>query len=1213
MIKYIVSVLLVAVAWGLTWFLEWPMWISAVATAVVIAALVVVVLVLWRRRRRAERKAAADAAAAVSADASPDFHSNVEALRSGFQKTISVLEQSKLGRRTKRPADALPWYVMLGAPDSGKSTSLRASGVRFPYQSSGDGSGGGRGAGHAPGGTRGCDFWMSNEAVVLDTSGRYVAEHLAAPEWIELVDLIKKHRPRRPLNGVVVTIAVDALRGGSDEQLFTTARQVRARVDELVERLQMKLPVYVFVTKCDLMVGFAELFGDLDDHAAGQVWGFTNPRRSQGVSASAFFGEYYEELVELARRKAVARLEYERDPAVAARVYGFSQQLCVLRARLAAFVGELFSENIYRDMPLFRGVYLCSGAQDGVPADGVLAPSAQALGIPVAPDPGAHGMRPRGFFLRDVFEGVVFRDRFLATRTAGHAKRRRVVRYAAASLLTAAALAVGILPALSFLDNREMLGSIRGSVEAVAPHFDPSLSGPVPLALVRSLHDSQLQLSEYEHEGPPWSLRYGMYRGAEVLPELRKMYGRLVQRVLLADIVATDEKALREFVVRFAGKQAAPKDDDYYRQHSVLRRYLLVTSPAEAQEPGLDQEQRTWLSRQILRHWGEQPQATSEDSAAQIVEAYLELLGSYPDLGFVRDAQLVVSVRSILRRTDRTVAFLVQLIDEVEKQRAGLTLRDMTTARSITNGNRSVRAAFTRKAWEGDIKPRLDKPLAALLREEWVVGQSTAAASTRADDDMAKLRSRYFERYLEEWLHFVRDMQVTAPKDYVDGLTVLQDLTRGATPPLGTLMRHIAYNTRLTQAGKKAGAVAGALAKVNAKAGDAVDTAAAATGAASPLVHEGMITERDVELRFEPLVAFGAPPPAQPSEDGAPPPPPQTVALDIYQEQLVFLRDALQSRLENPEDRETLPARLKQARTQISGLIAEQDVGWRPFLDAVLWPPIHGLVQLSRTSVVGDLAKAWCNDVVTPFERNLASKYPFRRSGYDATMADFVDFYRPETGKLWAFYNAALGSSVVTREGDAFAFREQGASNKTNYERSILPFLQRSQDLGRALFPPGASGPAVSWDALIHGTRGVSVIELAVDGVTIDYRNGPERWQRLAWPGEGDKRGASLRARGRGINGILEQEGEWGLFRLLDQGQVSGSAAKRVFSVRWDLSSQNAGIVTMKFRPTRGATPFFGVAERPVKFLGLFRHKSVRVPRKIVADRAACKVGGSDG
>ena len=98
----------------------------------------------------------------------------------------------------------LPWYVFIGAPGSGKTTALLNSGLKFPL-----GQRGGKAAVRGVGGTRNCDWWFTDEAVFLDTAGRYTTQDSDAASdsdgWREFLALLRKYRTRRPVNGIILT------------------------------------------------------------------------------------------------------------------------------------------------------------------------------------------------------------------------------------------------------------------------------------------------------------------------------------------------------------------------------------------------------------------------------------------------------------------------------------------------------------------------------------------------------------------------------------------------------------------------------------------------------------------------------------------------------------------------------------------------------------------------------------------------------------------------------------------------------------------------------------------------------------------------------------------------------------------------------------------------------------------------------------------------
>jgi type VI secretion system protein ImpL len=87
-----------------------------------------------------------------------------------------------------------------------------------------------------------------------------------------MLRLLRQHRPLEPINGVIVSLGIDTLvasdRAGLDEHITA----IRRRLTELGELLQVSVPVYLLLTKADLLSGFTEYFDDLSAEGAARCW-----------------------------------------------------------------------------------------------------------------------------------------------------------------------------------------------------------------------------------------------------------------------------------------------------------------------------------------------------------------------------------------------------------------------------------------------------------------------------------------------------------------------------------------------------------------------------------------------------------------------------------------------------------------------------------------------------------------------------------------------------------------------------------------------------------------------------------------------------------------------------------------------------------------------------------------------------------------------------
>jgi len=164
--------------------------------------------------------------------------------------------------------------VLIGPPGAGKTMALKHSGLGFPLAEHY-----GHEALRGVGGTRDCDWWFTDEAVLLDTAGRYLTqdsdESVDSSAWGEFLKLLRRYRRRRPINGIIVAISLADILDPDPATQERHARSIRRRIREIDETLGLRFPVYVMLTKADLVAGFTEFFETLDTAQRNQVWGLS--------------------------------------------------------------------------------------------------------------------------------------------------------------------------------------------------------------------------------------------------------------------------------------------------------------------------------------------------------------------------------------------------------------------------------------------------------------------------------------------------------------------------------------------------------------------------------------------------------------------------------------------------------------------------------------------------------------------------------------------------------------------------------------------------------------------------------------------------------------------------------------------------------------------------------------------------------------------------
>ena len=1146
MLKYFIALLLVALGWAAVLILDAPIWIGAAVTG--FAVMILVAVILWRRIEagRAAReieKSLSKQAAAYAQNARPDQQADIQAMEGEFSKAVRALKSSRLARQGGDALAALPWYILIGPPGAGKSTALRNSGLQFPYLSA-------RGGGvRGVGGTRNCDWWLTNEAVILDTAGRYATEDDDQEEWFSFLEMLRRNRPRRPINGVMVAINVAELGGATEDEVLDLSKRIRDRIDEVMTQLHVMVPVYLLCTKVDLVPGFVETFNELKKNERGQIWGFTFPFQNLGVEPGDAFAEKFDELMTVVELRALTRMAAERRADMRPRIYEFPQQMEALRANLIEFVAQTFAPNVYQETPVLRGAYFTSGTQEGRPIDRVMQKMAEAFGVRPRIAQAATPGEARSYFLRDVFARVVFPDRTAAT--VGSMSRREVaIRWATIGGVLLGALLLSLFPLGAYVKNRRLVAAVRTVSDALIAAAPARPSGPLADEAFENVGADIDLVTETAIEGPSITARFGMYQGNEILPGLGK--------------------SVRDALVR-------PFIDDFERggdrTYDALKLYLLLTQPklgdGEPEPEGKAAEwkaARTWANQSLRDRWSRRSSTgltgPGKKAVDKLTRMFLFQAEQVDTLFPKRDQGIVDSARKALRASTNQGTGIDKLIADLDCRRYDLSLAQVVGSASVWfKGDAIMPGAFTRPCWEEQVRSRFSETKKE--GETWVVGAAEPAAN---EAELARLKSSYFKRYIAEWEKFLRQVRVNVQPDMDKGVSMLVALT-DKPRPFNLVLKALDDNTRLGEAG-----VTGLVEDGKSRLKKMVDqvrgeTAAKVGGNTGALMkpHSAggdLYTAEDVSRNFLPLLklgGFGGPAPAP----GSPPAGETAKALlDSYHSELERLLQAGELYRQDKEY-DKLKALVQTTLTTVNGWVGrnKQD-GWDLVLEAWLLPPIRSLDVAAEGDHGGGTNAAWCEAVAGPFEE-MHKKYPFVENGRDADLAAVMQFFAPGKGALWGHYEAFLRKDV-NRVGMHYKVKDGGAS--ATYRKDLGQFLDKAQEITDIFFPNGGAQASVPIEVRPKPSPNITKIVFDVDGQSLTYRNEPERWIALKWPGE-KHTGASIRAYGQRGEELIPSEGEWGFPHLLSMARIAREGGD-ILSATWKLKTTDTDL-RMDIRPSK--------------------------------------------
>jgi len=352
-------------------------------------------------------------------------------------------------RQAGKDLYSLPWYLLVGESGSGKTEAIRHSNIGFPPGLQDEFQG--------AGGTINMNWWFTNQAIILDTAGRLLFEGIEAgktSEWKEFLGLLTRTRPDCPINGLILTIPADSLISKTEEQLLESAKKIAVQFDEIQRALDVRFPVFVLVTKCDLIPGFREFFEGLDDPAKQhQMLGWSNPETLDTPFDPGKLSTYLNAMLERLRQTRFRLAGDLKEESVNQRLenmdalYAFPEQMADTFPRLKIYLEAIFVAGEWARKPLFlRGIYFSSSMQEGAALDQELA---RALQLPIDQLPqGKVWEKNRSFFLKDVCQEKVFLEKGLVTRatnTADLLRRQRFILFSAAGLLLVLLVVLGWL------------------------------------------------------------------------------------------------------------------------------------------------------------------------------------------------------------------------------------------------------------------------------------------------------------------------------------------------------------------------------------------------------------------------------------------------------------------------------------------------------------------------------------------------------------------------------------------------------------------------------------------------------------------------------------------------------------------------------------------------------------------------------------------------
>ncbi|WP_025809808.1 type VI secretion system membrane subunit TssM [Pseudomonas chlororaphis] len=1154
---------LLILALGAIWWLG-PKWTwgeyqpleSLAARVLATVVLLIIPLLVWalRLRNRAQHlEAERQHDEAVQVDVCLRY---VEAQDRDLDRSLALLQSNLKGRNALYQ---MPWYLVLGQENSGKTSFVNRSNQSFSL--TGEVKAGSRRMQEDPNKIYSIDWWMGDQAVLIDPPGEIISqprisadskdgftqdaaavdngvsprrlpaglpEDLHSRLWDSFVAWLGRNRSRRPLNGVVLMVSLVTLLNQKPSDRKALAALLRARLTELSRELGTRPPLYVVLSKFDLLEGFETLFSRLPKSAREDIFGFTFTLDSVRDYDAWLeeLGVRYDAFLERLNEQIFDAMADVNETSQREALYSLVRQLSGLRPVLLGFLADVMGSDRFATPALPRGVFFSSVYQQGVLNNAFVTSASQTYDLR---EPVNH-MQPSGravvYFAQQLFQRIIYPESGLAgdnPRVLTQKKHALALRFGIASIGSLLIIggwyhyyAVNLDKAMNVLER-----SRDFSARAVDGKLDPTGRN-----LLQPLDQISNAVAVYGDYRDAWPLvaDLGLYQGRAIGPKVDEAYLALLSQRFLPSLAAGVMEKL----------DGAETDSD--AQLAALRVYRMIEDRPNRRPPVVE----SWMATQ----W--QAAFPGEDRIQRALMRHLDYAMKYADTRLPQYQARVAGVQHELRQIP-----LPQRVYMTMRREAGGSLRSpldlrneigpafdivyqpASTSPEEEGGslpvNGRIDALLTAKGYRNYFEPHSQDLTELAMIDQWALGERNKIDYSEADKAAlaARIRAIYSRDYVDTWQRNLSQLEVRDFQDIAQAVGILGSVTSPAAP-LRRLLETVRDNSELgakpipaTASAETMADKAAALVEKTTKVADNAETA-------PPIM--------DIARAFAPLSQL-----LVAKADRASYLDEAMVAIGSVQDKVRIVHDS--------PDRGKAALGVVLERFSLKG---PDPIANLQRIAAGLPDPVnHQVAKLADESsrvilveALRELERRWDTDVYRFYRERLANRYPFNpASREEASLEDFTAFFGPQ-GRLQQFRDKYLNLFLEENLEALYSERLGGYLVRSD----VLTQLESADRIRDAFFNSrGLLGVQFYVEplGLAPNKRSSS---LSVEGQLVTYNHGPTTSTALIWPNtlapSNESRMTLINA-GGSSSGLIYR-GPWSLYRLLSQARLNGATSTSV-------------------------------------------------------------------
>lgn len=423
----------------------------------------------------------------------------------------------------------LPWYLVIGHVNSGKTTFLK-EGCKLNEL-------------YSPEISQLVHCWLNENAVIVESDGVLFEQNASSTTptlyerlWKGMLEWLVIERTRQPLNGIVLTIDIYQLSTFTKTERDNYITTLKARLDDISKIIDTYLPVYIVLTKLDLLYGFEAMYQALDKNQRDDILGITFLNNEQNWLNE--LDNFWQKWIAQLNSAIPAMMVNHVDISQRSQLFTFIRQAHGVKDYLFHVIDNCFL-SLKEKSFFLRGVYLTSSKQKGQMEDLFVKSASSQYNLPEQIYPSWQVPLSHTYFTHKLLNSVLFNEPKLAgeNKNYQHQARYQLYRWGAFSGAIACMILIGwqYYYTQNYRSGDAVLLKAQEYMHIPLPN-QKDYWGNLQLPLLNPISAATLAYGDYHKRSKLFS-DLGLYQGYKIGPYVENTYLNLLQQRFLPAIM----------------------------------------------------------------------------------------------------------------------------------------------------------------------------------------------------------------------------------------------------------------------------------------------------------------------------------------------------------------------------------------------------------------------------------------------------------------------------------------------------------------------------------------------------------------------------------------------------------------------------------------------------------------------------------------------------